>query len=409
MYANQRVLTRDGRFHVRTKHDAMRIDMLIVSGHRVLVAPVELILHDIKKNVSVEVGYPAGTGFMFNGEQKIYQIFREGMYHMLRSKAHAARGERDDSREMHEMQQLTFDFVSRLRTWVLIGDEGKDFTDQSLVALANSLDHPKRNEHKLKAAGHYRKASQLKTPNGKRTPMPAAFTASAGAQSLDRRRDDVQAILGWLDPERRAVLNLVDGIHNRFHDAWRFFSPEEMDKVGHPVVLAAAKPTAQTVKVMRDRLRPIYRGLEEVRVRPLNGVADSARVWIATLGRKIKDAHEPVDISPELAMIREALAFAKIVQVLEMDVILPLSALLARWKKLDHVKRQVVRLRAAEACLTFGRSIEPFVPCLPDKRQEMIKSEMELANKLASDTDVDLYKQLNLLKKTLKRLSSNLT
>ncbi|MCC6563464.1 hypothetical protein IT087_01075, partial [Candidatus Uhrbacteria bacterium] len=170
MQANAKILDKSTFFMVRTKHDRRRIEAISVSGHRVLVTLHEERFYGFVDGKEMEIAYPAGTGLMYNGEQKIHQIFPGGLDHMLRSRSHAANGEKKDSEAMRGMTQLTFDFISRLRTWTLIGEEGKDFTDQSLMRLASDLCEPKRNERKLKASRHYQKASELKTKNGKRTP-----------------------------------------------------------------------------------------------------------------------------------------------------------------------------------------------------------------------------------------------
>lgn len=409
MYANQKVLVRDGRFTVRTKHDALRTEMLIVSGHRVLVAPNDLTFHDIKKNESVEVRYPAGTGFMYNGEQKIYQIFPEGMYQMLRSRSHAVRGERDDSRQMREMQQLTFDFVGQLRTWSLLGDEGQDFTDQSLVALANSLDHPKRNERKLKAARHYRKAGTLRNGNGTRLAMPAAFTASAGAQQLDHRRADVQVILGWLGPERLSIFGLLQGVHERLDDAWRTLSPQAFEGGRNNVIaIAAANPTAQSTKVLRDHMRPLMRGLKEIRVRPLNRLALDAYAALTTLGKKIVEARQRVDVSAEILAARAPLATMKVIRSLEIDAITPLSMILHRWNQLEVGQQKYARERVLQACQSTIATFQFEAATLPENTFKTSMTKLRTIAEIASDGKEDPRKVLMSVKRGLKRLSADL-
>ncbi|MCK9361182.1 hypothetical protein M0Q28_03035 [Patescibacteria group bacterium] len=410
MQGNARLLHKTNIFSVQTKHDKKRIEAASVSGHRVLVGLREERFYDIVKGKEIEITYPAGTGYLWNGKQGLYQVFLDGMYTMLRSKAHTARGERFDSQDMRGMKQLTFDFLCRLRTWTQIGDEGQVFTDNSLRELADWLDHPKRDEHKLTASERFRKASELRTQaNQKRMPMPAAFTAAAGAQQLELRRAVVEEILRWVDPERRHAFALVEGVHARLDDAWRVFSPEALDQPGHTVVLASRKPTEQSIKVMRDYLRPVYRGLREIKVRPLNGLADEAAVSLATLRDKIMNASGPADITAEIAAIREPLTVMRVVRELEMGVITPLSMVLNRWKRLETRKHPLARERAADACLHFGTDVQFHLGYLQPKQGASIMEHVRDASLIAAKADEDPRKQLLQVKKVLKRLSATLT
>lgn len=409
MQANVRLLDRVHDFKVRTKYDEKKMHAASVSGHRVLVGLGEELFCDIVKGEERNFSYPAGTGYMFNGEQKIYQIFPHGMYEMLRSKGHAVRGEKIDSKDMRGMTQLTFDFICRLRTWTLIGDEGKDFTDESLLSLAKSLDRPKRNERKLTAADRFRKAAKLKTEaRAKRMPMPSAFTAAAGAKQLDLRRADVQSILGWIDPERLAVFELVEGVHMRLDDAWRVMSPQAFAQPGHSIAIASCLPTPQAVKVMRDHLRPIYRGLHEIKVQPLNGLADEAAVALNALVQKITKAKDAVDISVELSRIREKLALMRIVRALEMDVIMPLSMLLHNWKRLEAHKYELARDRTTQACARLAFELGNDLEFLAPERAADILERVRSAQSLSRAMEIDPRPALLAVKASLKRLSHSL-
>jgi len=404
MQADAKILHKSNHFTVKTKHDRQRLEAISVYGHRVLVLVRQERFHDIRADKSVEISYPAGTGLMFNGEQGIHQIFPGGMYQMLRSRSHASLGERDDAKSMREMGQLAFDFVARLRSWLFIGEEGRAYTDESLLRLAGELASPKRNERKLVASDRFRKSSQLRTKRDKRMPMPSAITASAGAHHLDLRRTDVQAILRWIDPERLAVHRLTEAVHDRFGDAWRMFNPAAANQ-SHPVLLAAAKPTTQTVKVMRDQLRPLYRGLKEVRVNPLMGLAEEAAVGLATLRDRIMNASAPVDVLDLLTGIRASLAAALLTHELEIHAISPVSLSLGRWRQIEPHRRELLRLRTAESVLTAKTSFERWADHLPAKRQGDIQRELDQAVALSTQEAADLRKQIREEKKALKRIS----
>ncbi len=406
MQGQARLLQKPNRFPIKTKHQARaRIEAAPVSGHRVLIGLHDVRFRDTVNGIEQVFDYKAGTGFMYSGEKEIYQIFPGGMYQMMRSKRHATRGEHTDSKDMRGMTQLAFDFITRLRTWTLIGDEGKFVTDDGLRALANQLGHPKRAEPKLAASDHFRKASELRTDaHAKRMPMPSVFTADAGAQQLEQRRADVEKILRWIDPERLRVFSLVEGVHLRLDDAWRVFCPEAFAQHGHAVVLASANPTSHAVKVLRHYLDPIYRGLREIRVRPLNGLATQVVVALETLRGKIMDASGPVDVTDEVRTIRAALTAMRLVRELEMDVITPLSMQLGGWKHLGD-RHEQVRLRVAETCHRFGESFQSKAEFLPSDRQAEVMRMMGLASRHAGTDDGNPRKHLLRVKAVLKHLS----
>jgi hypothetical protein len=406
-------------FQVETKHnrrESRLIEAVPVSGHRVLVGRREerfsVVADDGIETVLV---YPVGTGFMFHREQKVHQIFRGGMYDMMRSRVHATRGEHADTKAVRGMIQEAFDFINRLRTYTLLDDGGRFLTDDGLRALANQLGHPKRVERKLVASSRFRKASELRTEaRGGRMPMPSVFTADAGAEQLERRREDVKRILSRIDPERVSVCALVEGVHLRLDDAWRVFSPEAFAQPGNTVVLASVKPTPHTIKVMRHCVDPIYNGLREIRVQPLNGLAAKAVTALVALRDKTLAASggSPVDISEEVAAIRAALTAMRLVRELEMDVITPLSMQfgggLKNWRRLRGQHKRI-RQGVADSCRWFNKSFESKAEFLPPDTQAEVARMMKIATDHADKNDEDPRKRLLKVKKVLKNLSAFLS
>lgn len=418
MNRNARLLRKVELIRVGTKHNKERarfIKALPVSGHRVLVGFREERFSVTVDGIVHEHVYPVGTGFMFNREQKVHQIFPGGMYDMMRSRIHATRGESADEKDMRDKTQRAFDFINRLRM-PLMEPEGRFVTDDGLRELANQLGPPKRAEPKLVASTRFRKASELRTKvNAARMLLPSVYTADAGAEQLERRRADVEVILSRIDPERVSVSALVKGVHQRIDDAWRVFSPEAFAKPGHLVVHASEKPTRRTIEIMRHFADSIYRGLREIRVQPLNGLAVKAVIALVALRDKIVAASggPSADISEEVASIRAALTAMRLVRDLEMEVVTPLSMQLESglkgWRKLDDRQRNRIRLGVVDSCLWFNESLrskEEFLSL--DTRAEIARL-MEIATNHANKNDEDPRKCLLKVKAVLKNLSAFLS
>lgn len=414
LQSNAKLLPDPQPFTTRTKYGQARIRASSVSGHRVVITREPQVFRSVTNERSRDIVIPDGVGLMYNGEQKIYQIFERGMYDMLRSRTHASKGERRDVQDVHEMRQMTFDFVGRLRTWSLLGDEARAFTDDTLLLLANQLDHPKRNERKLTASRRFRKAAALRTAKDKRMPMPAAFTASAGAHHLDLRRADVREILKYVDPERLKIFALVQGAHARIDDAWRVFRPAAFLEPGNAIMLACEKPDGRVKRVVRDQLRPIYAGLQEIRVRPLNGLATRVCQAINAIVKKIeafvrRDGEPALDVAPELDRIRENLALMLMIREIEMEAIMPISFLLARWRRLDDGRRdevmRVARARCEHLWSYFQMNVDHFGSAGP---AGIITAGFQQALRLTADPAIENKKKLLAVKRALKWLSASL-
>jgi hypothetical protein len=422
MRRNAKLLPNRAReFRVETKHnrqDGRLIEAVPVSetGHRVLVGLREERFKVRVDGVEREFVYQAGTGFLFNRVQEVHQIFSGGMYDMMRSKVHVSRGESADSEDAREKIRRAARFIYRLRTWPLIENEGQLFADDGLRELANQLGRPKRAKPKLVASERFGKASELRTETrGRRMPMPSLVTADAGAKQLEQRRADVREILSRIDPERVSVSMLVEGVHMRLDDAWREFGPEELAKPGNPVVLASVKPTPYTIKVMREYVDPIYSGLREIKVQPLNGLAVKAVAGLMALRDKVLAASggPSVDISQEVASIRAALSTMRLVRDLEMEVITPLSMRLEcglrGWRQLNDRQRNQIRLGVVESGLWFNESLQSKAEFLPPDTRTEVARMMEIALDHANKNDGDSRKRLLKVKTVLKNLSTFLS
>lgn len=169
--------------------------------------------------------------------------------------------------------------------------------------------------------------------------------------------------------------------------------------------------SAQAVKVMREALRPVYDGLREIRVRPLDGCAREAAEALRALRNRILRAPsaESVDVTEYLVEARRALARAQAIRTTEMEAISPLSFLLARWRRLDDAQREKVRRRAVELCTELPRTLASREAFFDERTRERFRDGIDMATHLAETrNDEHPRRQLVAVKKTLKKLSASL-
>lgn len=407
------------KFNVRISEGlCARVDAFPFAGHQLIFLDGP---HRFRSVDNKERIVPDGVAFIQNKDlarrtrQRVtHQVVGLdcGVYDVFCALGHVKRGEVREANQLRETRQLTFDYITDLRSWKVLDDAERDLAFSWFSAQAEELSEPKRNDKKLRAGDRYRKAATLRTPRGKRAPMQTAFTASAGAHHIDKRREEAKGIALFFSEKHVKMWHKLSHLHDVLGDVWRFF--DEASSPKHPLRLAAERTSGQTKRLARERLAENRAFLLSVRVRPyielINRAVRELDELTKTLDEYVPKDGSSFDLATPVAKIRTTLRTIRLVKALITELIIPLSFLEKRWKMLPRAKRAEKVLAMRAEFVQYREHLQKAEDLDPETRQQALAAiEARIAAEYHVDQNSPRRARITRAKDELKKLIVTIT